>query len=279
MLGDLNINIQRENRSPIANKYINIITSHAAVPLITEPTRVTTNSSSIIDHIITNDTEHDLRPIVIETDLTDHYPIFCVVNKFKTSTVTKLPKTYYRDKSTFSSQSFCDELEITLANFILNQPLLNNDNFDNTFNNFISIISSTIDKHAPLKPLSRKQQKLQNKPWITKGILNSIKNKRSMFKSHFINGSDNERSFIRTYSNKLTKIKALSKKLHYSKKIEENQKEPRKLWNIIRSVLPNCSKHKTVTPISLSINGCATTTDCLTVSDHFNNFFVILDHN
>ena len=38
-------------------------------------------------------------------------------------------------------------------------------------------ISQMIDKHAPLKRLSRKQQKLVKKPWITKGILTSIRKK------------------------------------------------------------------------------------------------------
>ena len=35
-----------------ANLYINSILSHGAIPLITKPTRISNNSSTIINHII-----------------------------------------------------------------------------------------------------------------------------------------------------------------------------------------------------------------------------------
>ena len=44
-----------------ANLYINSILSHGAIPLITKPTRISNNSSTIIDHIITNDSMHKLQ--------------------------------------------------------------------------------------------------------------------------------------------------------------------------------------------------------------------------
>ena len=44
-------------------------------------------------------------------------------------------------------------------------------NFDRTFDEFVSLVQNVMEKHAPLKRLSRKQQKLKSKPWITKKIL------------------------------------------------------------------------------------------------------------
>ena len=44
-----------------------------------------------------------------------------------------------------------------------------------------SVLSSTVFNHDPIKILSKKEQKLKAKTWITKGINNSIKNK-NMFK-------------------------------------------------------------------------------------------------
>ena len=54
---------------------------------------------------------------------------------------------------------------------------------------FYSLITSTIDAHAFLKKLSRKQNRLKNKPWITKGLLTSIKKKQAMHKTHYVNSS------------------------------------------------------------------------------------------
>ena len=60
-----------------------------------------------------------------------------------------------------------------------------------------------------------------------------------MFKSHFLNGE--KKLFYKVYSNKLTKLKTLSKKLYYTSKLDEclDEKDVRKVWNVIRSTLPN----------------------------------------
>ena len=78
-LEDFNINIDKSNRTNIAIEYLNIILSNGALPIITIPTRVTSSSSTIIDHIITNDLKHNLTPFVIQEDMTDHFPIGCFV--------------------------------------------------------------------------------------------------------------------------------------------------------------------------------------------------------
>ena len=40
----------------------------------------------------------------------------------------------------------------------------------------------TLNKHAPLQYLSKRMSKSKQKPWLTKGILKSIKVKRQLFK-------------------------------------------------------------------------------------------------
>ena len=41
---------------------------------LTLPTRVNDVSSTLIDHLITNDHKNSIFPGIIKTDLTDHYP-------------------------------------------------------------------------------------------------------------------------------------------------------------------------------------------------------------
>ena len=53
-------------------------------------------------------------------------------------------------------------------------------NFDATFDAFVSVVHSVIKNHAPLKRLSRKEQKLKRKPWITKDIYAMIRRKNIM---------------------------------------------------------------------------------------------------
>ena len=89
ILGDFNINLHHANRSHSATEYINTIISNRAVPLITKPTTVTDTSSTIIDHIITNNFKSNLYPAVIKVDITDHYPILCIIEKPRTKTNSK----------------------------------------------------------------------------------------------------------------------------------------------------------------------------------------------
>jgi len=53
----------------------------------------------------------------------------------------------------------------------------------NNFIALVSLIQKVIEKHVPLKRLTRKQQKLKNKPWISKGIYVSIRRKKRMHKT------------------------------------------------------------------------------------------------
>ena len=53
---------------------------------------------------------------------------------------------------------------------------------DDNVNSLIAIFKDILDRHAPLRPTSKKEQRLSNKPWITPGILNSIKQKTNFFK-------------------------------------------------------------------------------------------------
>ena len=87
ILGDLNINTS--NISLQAFKFFNITESNGAIHLITKPMRVTSCSSSIIDHIITNDLVHKISLFVILSNLTDHYPIMCAITKVTPSSDSK----------------------------------------------------------------------------------------------------------------------------------------------------------------------------------------------
>ena len=64
-----------------ANLYINSIFSHSAVLLITKPTRIFNKSLTIINHIVTNDSKHELQSFTGKSDLTDQYPIVCIINE------------------------------------------------------------------------------------------------------------------------------------------------------------------------------------------------------
>ena len=78
VLGDVNLDINKFNRSTLAQNYLDGLISKGFFPLLTQPTRVTDTSASIIDH--TNDLSHKLIPGIIRTDdLSDHYMTYVII--------------------------------------------------------------------------------------------------------------------------------------------------------------------------------------------------------
>ena len=112
-----------------------------------------------------------------------------------------------RDLLNFNAENFCEDLHKSIINFFPQDNAINPNNLNMIFNNFINIVKTAIDNYAPLKKLSRRQRKLKLKPWITRGLLISIKHKQKLYLSHFINGNTEKKNFHKKYSNKLNKIK------------------------------------------------------------------------
>ena len=109
ILGDFDINMQKFNRTNAAHNHINLIVSNGAIPIITKPTRVTPESSSIIDHIITNDSNHQIKSFIFEVDVSDHYPILCKIDKRKSNFSKNHSDVYFRNKSKFTPEIFCED--------------------------------------------------------------------------------------------------------------------------------------------------------------------------
>ena len=274
LLGDFNINISPQKKTVGNSIYINHLISSASFSVITIPTtRVTVTSSSIIDHIITNDTNHPLSTGVIycADKLSDRYVTFCNVSVYLTKSKKYIPISVFRDKSNFNPESYCSDLNRSLLEFFDNLGELTESNFDESFDAFITVVQNVTGSHAPIKRLSRKQRKLKNKPWITKGILTSIRHKNKMHKSHYILGDQVTKSEYKKYSNKLTKIKTMAKKKHFAEELEKNKNNPKKTWEILRSLLSR--KQGKIFPGSVDVNGNKIT-DKDAISNSFNHFFL-----
>ena len=85
----------------------------------------------------------------------------------------------YRGYTNFLAELFKDELSNKLHDF-MDSKLFCADcsNLNELYDQSVNIVKQTIDFHAPMKLVSRKQQKLLKRPWLSKGILISIKKQK-----------------------------------------------------------------------------------------------------
>ena len=68
--------------------------------------------------------------------------------------------------------------------------------------------------------MTRKEIKLNSKPWITKGLLTSIKTKNKLFRSNVKNNNLENKTNYKKYLNRLTHIKNSAKRMYYEKRIK-----------------------------------------------------------
>ena len=164
--------------------------------------------------------------LVTEISVTDHYPVAALISRDLSTNRSK--SVLSRSFATFNRDKFNNDLNAKLDSFMSVVDTLTENNVNDILNDFYSLLTSTINIHAPLKKLSRKQKRLINKPWITKGLLISIKKKQKMHKTHYIKVSPIDKLCYKTYSNVLTKVKNLAKKLYYHHKLNDNSHNPKK---------------------------------------------------
>ena len=107
-----------------------------------------------------------------------------------------------------------------------------------SFEKLDTIVNKIIDKHAPLKRLSKKDLKLQAKPWITPGITTSIKRRGKLLRQFIkANQPDHKDELHRQYKcvrNRIVALTRLSKKNHFQRYFEENSYNIRKTWTGIK---------------------------------------------
>ena len=99
------------------------------------------------------------------------------------------------------------------------------------------MFNSVLNKHAPLQKLSRSQKQLNGKPWLSKGILISIKTKHKLLQNMIKTKMKKHKKQSQKYRNKLTHITELAKKKHFTNQVERSQHNNRLLWKTVNDII------------------------------------------
>ena len=110
-LGKFNIDFPEHSEHSLISECLDIWYSHSVFPVITKTTRITKNSATLIDHILTDNINIDSDHIegILCCSISDHYDIFHVtvascVHATEENSVMK------RDMSTKNFQNFFSEI-------------------------------------------------------------------------------------------------------------------------------------------------------------------------
>jgi endonuclease/exonuclease/phosphatase family metal-dependent hydrolase len=80
LMGDFNLDLMKYHCHHFTSEFLDIMYSNMFFPLITRPTRITSNTATLIDNIFSNHLENFSFSGLLFTDISDHLPIFCIVH-------------------------------------------------------------------------------------------------------------------------------------------------------------------------------------------------------
>ena len=183
IMGDFNIDLLKYNSHEKTNDYVDNIFSQGFLPLITKPTRVTSSSATLIDHIYSNDICSNSTSGIVLTDVADHFGIFhCIQSNQTCAKNTHIKKRLFteRNMSIFKTH---------LCSMNTNK-IIESDCPDDAYNQFITLYKESFNKAFPLVSIKTNKKFTKREPWMSTGLLTSLRTKSKLFKKKLKNPTE-----------------------------------------------------------------------------------------
>ena len=266
--GDININLLSNKN--LVNTYKNELLSQGILQLTQAPTRIQNNQISLLDHIYTNIEDYKFNTKCITFNISDHIPVLTLLHTHKIIE-EKADRKIIRDMKKFKYKKFSNDLQDNISKINFNNRAISGDELWETFDD---ILTSTFNKHAPLKIQSQRECRKQTSPWITNGITKSIKTKQKLYKKAITKTNPLNWTKFKLFRNKLTRTIQEAKQMHYKLEINKAKSNPRKLWKTINNII-KFRKNTNVSPkFELYDTDNSITDDTTKISNIFNKYFV-----
>jgi len=267
--GDFNLNLLNYDKDEYVSSFLNIMLENNFYPCIVEPSRVTNLSKpSLVDNIFINTSVTPISGNILEHISYDHLPNFIILEHEHIKKENRIKK---RDLKNFDKSVF----EKELLNLDLIQKLENANNTNDAFDIYNKKFIQLLNKHAPMKYLSNREMKLKSKPWLTKGILTSVKRKRKLFNKFKTQKTENIKSDetyakYKFYRDTINTIKRKSKRMYYREFFSQNLNNSKKTWQGINELINKNKKQSK----SIILNDNGLLTDPKHVANKFNHYFI-----
>ena len=165
LLGDFNKDLLNPNAH---REWLVLTESLGLSQLVTQPTRVTTNTSTLIDHIYCSHEDNLSKLSVCKIGISDHFAVVCN-RKLNSSYKNNSNKSItYRSFKRFEENIFLNELAVLPWDSIERYA-----NIGDALEAWYSLFVETINKHAPIK--KHRFKKDIQPDWLNSEILDNMK--------------------------------------------------------------------------------------------------------
>ena len=227
-------------------------------PIINRHTPLTLYSATLIDKIFTNCFAQNVCSKIILNDISDHLPIFAIFSSELVN--TKISRDILiRDFNQMNQDNF---------QTCLSQIDWHNDP-NILFNTFLSKYSKPFETCFPFKTIKGNNFNKIRTPWISKGLLVSIRKKNRLYKK-FINNPN------QVHNDLLNHLIRIAKKNYYDERLRNAKNNIKVSWKLIQEVLYKKTKHNLSS--TFKVDG-KKITDKIEIADKFYKYFTNIGPN
>lgn len=266
--GDLNIDILSDNQNSMkGRKQLEcFMAEHGVISLTNEPTRISSNASTSIDHIITNVPSEILQhKCNVEVGISDHTMQQATISIAQTK---KKPEKMFEYKRIVTV-----EKEIQFIEALNNESwslMYNAESADDKFEQFHKKFKEMFDSFFPIK--KRNVTVRQKKDWITKGLKITSINHRELSKEAKGHKDIEFKNYFVKYRKIYRKVVQNAKMLSVKEEITTSKNVTKAVWRVINRSM---GKRESETPnIKVNLSDSETICDDPTlVANAFNVYY------
>ena len=170
IMGYFNVDLTRYASDSKTAEFYDLMCSHSFRPLILQPTRVTSKTTTLIDNIFIDDITCHTVGGNITSSISDHLCQFTQTDIFSTSH-TRKKVNYSRDFRNFNKQEFNEELLNIDWSTVINESL----GTVSSYLGFYDNVEDILNHMAPYRKMTQRNVRLEQRPWITHEPLVSMK--------------------------------------------------------------------------------------------------------
>ena len=237
IVGDLNIDLLRS--SPESTTMHQFIDEYDMLSHVINPTRITENTQSQIDYVISSADFHDaiVKCLTCTPCNSDHLGLKVELSLDKTAPEMKIKKIrLYKD---FNPQSFCDDL-ISTDWSVFNTNVQKKD-IEQAALTLQQTLVSALDKHAPLKTIIDHPQ---HTPWVTPALRHQLKHRNHLRYVAMTTKKSEDWIAYRLERNKINKSLKSARHQYHRRKFDNCNGDPKETWHLIQKLTKSSKQSK-----------------------------------
>ena len=230
--------------------------------IINEPTRVTIDTSTLIDHIATTNLINIADSGVYRISLSDHYLVYCV-RKLRGGAKREHKYITSRQLKNFNKEAFLSDLSEVDWEGLVSQA----QDIEDAVRSWTQIFSLVLEKHAPTL---RRRVSDRFSPWLNSDYFKMIKTRDKLKIKAVRNGSKLLMQSYKQIRNKANNLNVRLKREYFSEKITQFQGDLKKTWKTINQVINKKSNTTFVASLNVDNRKILGSTE---ISSSMNEFF------